>query len=101
MQTDVLDVLKDETRPADMAPRARMAVIRRLTKAANDAAVEAGRSQDRADALGLIEATEKLAGLAEADALWTKHDQIVTDLLECLHQAELAGDLAVCEAALG
>lgn len=41
------------------------------------------------------------AALDQADALWIKHDQLVTELLECLHQAETAGDLAVCEAALG
>lgn len=97
MQTDVLN---EETRPADMAPRARMSVIRRLTKAANDAAVEAGRSQADADQMQPDD-PRMWAVLDRADGLWTSHDQIVTELLECLHQAEAAGDLAVCEAALG
>lgn len=97
MQTDVLS---DETRPADMAPRARMSVIRRLTKAANEAAVSAGRIQADADQKQPDDPRMWVA-LDQADALWIKHDQIVTELLECLHQAELAGDLAVCEAALG
>ena len=97
MQTDVLN---DETRPADMAPRARMSVIRRLTKAANDAAVEAGRIHADADRFQPDD-PRMWAALDLADGLWTKHDQIVTELLECLHQAETAGDLVVCEAALG
>lgn len=97
MQTDVLN---EETRPADMAPRARMAVIRRLTKAANDAAVETGRIHADADRFQPDDPRMWVA-LDAADALWVVHDQLVTDLLECLHQAELAGDLAVCEVALG
>lgn len=97
MQTDVLN---EETRPADMAPRARMSVIRRLTKAANEAAVSAGRIQADADRKQPDDPRMWVA-LDQVDALWIKHDQLVTELLECLHQAETAGDLAVCEAALG
>lgn len=96
MQTDVQI---DEPRPADMLPPARMAEIRRLTTAANDAAVEAGRLHAEAEAMQPGDAMWD--ALDRADAKWSEHDQLVTDLLECLHQAETAGDLAVCEAALG
>jgi len=97
MQTDVLN---DETRPADMPPQARMAAIRRLTKAANEAAVSAGRIHADADQMRHDDPAMRNA-LNAVDAMWTVHDQLVTELLECLHQAEAAGDLAVCEAALG
>ena len=87
-------------RPVDMTPRERMAEIRRLTQAAARAAVEAGEMYSGIDQMQPDDPA-MWAQLDRVDVLWKEHDQLVTDLLECLERAEEAGDLKFCEVVLG
>lgn len=82
-----------------LAPHERMAEIRRLVRDASVAAVEAGKLQAQAEACELG-ASEEQALWWEAYDLWSRHDTLVTELLEHLQRSEEGGELAECEEVL-
>lgn len=83
-----------------LAPHERMAEIRRLVRDASVAAVEAGKLQVQAEACGLGEVEAQEALWWETHDLWSRHDTLVTELLEHLQRSEEGGELAECEEVL-